>query len=266
MHPRKIIRDARKRWGGSYLRGSARRWALNVLATVPPPPRGLVHIFLHGVPSNQAARLEDLLDDLQEIGPVVGLEASASPSLDADAPRFCLSFDDGYKSTVIVAGPILRRRGLPATLFVPSGFVGLEGKELQTYMREGLRWHEVYEPVTTDDIRCWVDWGFSIGSHSVTHRPFSELSPDEARWELEQSKNTLEEVARTKVQYFAWPFGRRSYFPGEYVRLALECGYSRVYSAVPRSERATLPDGALPRRAISLEWSRRICRYFLRRG
>lgn len=35
-----------------------------------------------------------------------------------------ITFDDGYRDVYLRAWPILRRRGLPATVFVPTGFVG----------------------------------------------------------------------------------------------------------------------------------------------
>ena len=34
-----------------------------------------------------------------------------------------ITFDDGYRDNLEIAAPILKRRGLPATLFVASGFI-----------------------------------------------------------------------------------------------------------------------------------------------
>lgn len=50
---------------------------------------------------------------------VAGLKAGTLP---ADAAA--ITFDDGYRDNLLVAAPLLARHGLPATLFVPTGFVG----------------------------------------------------------------------------------------------------------------------------------------------
>ena len=39
-------------------------------------------------------------------------------------PTACISFDDGYKNNQTIAGPILERHGLPATIYLATGFVG----------------------------------------------------------------------------------------------------------------------------------------------
>src|ERR671926_513204 len=44
-----------------------------------------------------------------------------------------LTFDDGYHSWHEVAAPILEALRLPATFFVCSGFVGLEGAEADEF-------------------------------------------------------------------------------------------------------------------------------------
>lgn len=36
----------------------------------------------------------------------------------------CITFDDGYANNLTVAAPILAQRGLPATVFVSTGFIG----------------------------------------------------------------------------------------------------------------------------------------------
>jgi len=40
-----------------------------------------------------------------------------------------ITFDDGYRDVLLRAHPILADLGIPATLFVPTGFVGAEGRQ-----------------------------------------------------------------------------------------------------------------------------------------
>jgi peptidoglycan/xylan/chitin deacetylase (PgdA/CDA1 family) len=111
-----------------------------------------------------------------------------------------LTFDDGYRSMHAVALPILQRLEAPAVLFVPTEFVG----KRNTFDR-GV------EP--DEDICDWTDLrglargGVSIQSHAVTHRRFSELSQDERRRELMDSKTTLEFNLGESVELMAFPYG-----------------------------------------------------------
>ena len=52
-------------------------------------------------------------------------EALAAIDAGRVPPRaVCITFDDGYRSVHDLALPVLRRLGLPATVFVSSGYVG----------------------------------------------------------------------------------------------------------------------------------------------
>ncbi|HZM35561.1 MAG TPA: polysaccharide deacetylase family protein [Burkholderiales bacterium] len=71
-------------------------------------------LMFHGTPRTEAVALERQLRYLARRFEVVGLEGIAGGRRGALA----LTFDDGLRSNVEVAYPILRRLGLPATFFV----------------------------------------------------------------------------------------------------------------------------------------------------
>lgn len=85
-------------------------------------------IFLcHGTPSGMAGRLERQLRYLQRAFSIVPLAAFVA-SLGAarkprQARRAAIIFDDGLRSNVVVAYPILRALGVPATFFVCPGLI-----------------------------------------------------------------------------------------------------------------------------------------------
>ena len=89
---------------------------------------GADRIFLcHGTPRGHAARLERQLRYLQRAFTIVPLAEFAASLPRARAPgarrRAALTFDDGLRSNLLVAYPILRALGVPATFFVCPGLI-----------------------------------------------------------------------------------------------------------------------------------------------
>jgi peptidoglycan/xylan/chitin deacetylase (PgdA/CDA1 family) len=64
---------------------------------------------------------------------------------------------------------------------------------------------------------------FEIGSHAVSHSNLANLSLDEQRYELLQSKAYLEEIMQTPIQSLAFPDGS---YARETLDIATECGYN----------------------------------------
>ena len=103
-----------------------------------------------------------------------------------------LTFDDGNQSDHRHALPVLSRLGFRATFFVCGYRVGA---------RDGL---------SPGDIKEMHDAGMHIGSHAMTHRFLTTLSPREEDDELARSQQLLQEIVMTAVDHFAPPGGRWS--------------------------------------------------------
>jgi peptidoglycan/xylan/chitin deacetylase (PgdA/CDA1 family) len=87
-------------------------------------------LMFHGTPRRLAGRLEGILRYLKRHFHVVPLGTLVR---DPDLRRcVALTFDDGLRSNVEVAWPMLERLGLPATFFVCPGLVD-EGRWLWTH-------------------------------------------------------------------------------------------------------------------------------------
>ena len=56
----------------------------------------------------------------------VSVKASQVLEPGSGRPRFAVTLDDGYEDNFLVAAPILRRLGVPATFFVVSDYVGTD--------------------------------------------------------------------------------------------------------------------------------------------
>lgn len=85
-------------------------------------PRGDSILMYHGTPLRDAAHLERQLRALRMLFHIVPLEDLARPRPNGRR-RIALTFDDGLKSNIEVAYPILRKLGLPATFYVCPGLV-----------------------------------------------------------------------------------------------------------------------------------------------
>src|SRR5437016_13019502 len=77
----------------------------------------------HGTPAADAAALERQLRVLSLVFPIVPLEHVVSGRSRNGRARVALTFDDGLRSNVAVAYPILRKLGLTATFFVCPGLI-----------------------------------------------------------------------------------------------------------------------------------------------
>jgi peptidoglycan/xylan/chitin deacetylase (PgdA/CDA1 family) len=126
---------------------------------------------------------------------VLSLEQAAaliSQGKKLPARAIVLTFDDGYIDNYLYAFPILKKYGIPATVFLIAGDIGKPDK------------------LNLDQIRQMQDSGLiTFGSHSMTH-PFLECitSAPELVKEIRGSKKTLEGILGRPVMTFSYPCGR----------------------------------------------------------
>lgn len=111
-----------------------------------------------------------------------------------------LTFDDGYRSMLSVAQPILSRFGFPSVCFVPTDYIG--GLNTWDYG------NEPEEPICDwDELRELQRRGVVIQAHGVSHRSFSELDAGSMAYEIQKSKGRLEDQLGTAVDTLAYPYG-----------------------------------------------------------
>jgi peptidoglycan/xylan/chitin deacetylase (PgdA/CDA1 family) len=127
-----------------------------------------------------------------------------------------ITFDDGLDDFRQNALPALRDAGLPATLYVTTGFLdGLPespfgGRPTGPWLAAGA-------------LPELVAGGVEIGAHSHTHPHLDTLSSAGARSEVRRSKEILEGVLGVPVTSFAFPHG---YSSGALRRIVRDAGFA----------------------------------------
>ncbi len=114
-----------------------------------------------------------------------------------------ITFDDGYRDVYVNALPVLERYGFTANVMLVSGQIG--GRNVW----ESAQVDKV-RLLGPDDLEAMMGHGVAFGSHGVTHKPLTFLSADEARREVEGSREALERLLGLEVRSFSFPHGRSS--------------------------------------------------------
>lgn len=104
-----------------------------------------------------------------------------------------ITFDDGYSNVYYNALPIMKKYGAKGTVFMISSKIGkpmyLNEKELRELQQSGY---------------------ITIGSHTVSHLELDKMSFDKQLSEMKLSKDKLESVIGSKVEYISYPYGNNN--------------------------------------------------------
>ncbi len=143
-----------------------------------------------------------------------------------------ITFDDGYADNYSVAFPVLKKYGIPATIFIIVNEVG----------RPGM--------LTWEQIRIMRDSGLiSFGSHTLNHPYLVDVtSLEELKKELIGSRRVLEEKLGRPVNTFCYPGGG---FNQRVRQAVIDAGYTAAVASNPGKRFANDDLFALKRLRIS---------------
>ncbi len=158
---------------------------------------------------------------------VIGLPEAHSRlerGLEKSRRSVVLTFDDGFEDFLKNAWPILEMFNFPATMFLPTAFIGPPRQAFRG--RDCLTWSEV---------RTLHRSGISFGAHTVHHPVLYKMPWAQIRRELRDSRDMIENQLQTPIDSFAYPYGfpqedRR--FVDRYSREVAEAGYRRAVTTV----------------------------------
>jgi peptidoglycan/xylan/chitin deacetylase (PgdA/CDA1 family) len=169
-----------------------------------------------------------------------------------------ITFDDGYRSVLDIAVPILRRFNLGAILFICSELAVSKrliwadvmfGKHSEAEVesikslswqaqREAILSHSADAPdghplalVNAEQIKMLPSLGIEVGGHTGMHMILARGSSEEQRAELSADKQRLEALVGRPLRAFAYPNGRPAIdFTDDTSRLVAELGYQVAFS------------------------------------
>jgi peptidoglycan/xylan/chitin deacetylase (PgdA/CDA1 family) len=106
-------------------------------------------------------------------------------------PMISIDFDDGWKNAYTVALPILEKHKFRATNALISDTI--VAQKSKPYMEVA-------------DVKQWLAKGHVIGSHSLDHSDLSSMSSEAIIKQGMSSKEKLEQLFETKVDYLVYPY------------------------------------------------------------
>jgi peptidoglycan/xylan/chitin deacetylase (PgdA/CDA1 family) len=149
---------------------------------------------------------------------VVDLDALFEPD-PGGPPRVAITFDDGYRSALEHAVPLLRELRFPAAFFVPTKWVG---------GRRGWesRGDSAPDIMTGEELLELAGSGFSVESHGHAHVDYSRAEPAVVEDDVRRSVEWLTELLGRPPRYLAYPYGRATAAAAaEAARLGLRAGF-----------------------------------------
>jgi peptidoglycan/xylan/chitin deacetylase (PgdA/CDA1 family) len=153
-----------------------------------------------------------------------------------------VTFDDAFRNVDAVL-PDLLELGVAVTIFVCTGLADRGGAPFAVPELAGEA-EERLATMTWDELREWCEHGVAVGSHTVTHPHLRELSDDELRVELVESKRRVEDELGRACRWLAYPYGEHDARVRAHARGA---GYSQAFSL----RTAGRGDYACPRVALN---------------
>jgi peptidoglycan/xylan/chitin deacetylase (PgdA/CDA1 family) len=195
--------------------GAALRW-------MPREPSRRIVLLYHAVgPGPMAIGVEAFRAQMQwlagaaRIVPLDALlTAESGQGLDV-----AITFDDGYSSVHDSALPTLATLGVPATVYLNTGWIGETDArptrpDLGHYPGETfLRW---------SDAEALVRANWTVGSHGVDHLDLTRAPMEECTRQLVASREEIGRRLQLSCTHFAYTWGRST--PQLRV-LAAQCGY-----------------------------------------
>jgi peptidoglycan/xylan/chitin deacetylase (PgdA/CDA1 family) len=188
------------------------------------PSESCVVLAYHSVLPKQRSKFAKQMDDLVRFARPVHANVSSLP---AGGGRFAaVTFDDGLENIIENALPELRKRNIPATLFIVTGVLG-KNPEWEYFGGDDPTQQRA---MTADQLSQLPSDLVTIGSHTMTHPVLPAIDEEALKNELEGSRTKLMDMVKREVHLFSFPYGA---FDSRAIEACRKAGYRRVFTALP---------------------------------
>jgi peptidoglycan/xylan/chitin deacetylase (PgdA/CDA1 family) len=197
-------------------------------------------IELHGIENSPSGRYEIsagafdyLCGTLKNMGyetiTLVDLYNHFAKGTKLPAKPVIITADDGYQSMYTTAFPILKKYKFKMTVFLITSYIGDNEKTRRLNdFDSGVENIPQRAMLTWPEIGQMNKYGCEFQSHSWGHTIMSNISIDNAKFELIQSKHDIEIHTGKPVIFIAWPHGATS---DQVISLLPQVGYAGALNA-----------------------------------
>jgi peptidoglycan/xylan/chitin deacetylase (PgdA/CDA1 family) len=188
------------------------------------PHSRCIVLAYHSVYTRQRDNFAKQMDTLLRLSKPIRADV---PVLPATGGNFtAVTFDDGLENIIDNALPELKKREIPATLFIVTDALGKNpsweyfGGDDPTKERA----------MTEEQLRRLPSDLVTIGSHTMSHPVLPKVGKNSLKEELTGSRAQLGKILGQDIRLFSFPYGA---FDQSVVAACREAGYQRVFTALP---------------------------------
>lgn len=139
-----------------------------------------------------------------------------------DGNYVVLTFDDGCEKFYDVTFPILEKFNFPSTVYPVVGFLG-----------KYASWSAIYNPeLKILSKRMLIELnklGVEVGAHTMDHVKLTHIKRNDAINQVQNSKETLEQLLEQNIHSFAYPHGD---FNKKIIEIVKEAGFSNALTCI----------------------------------